>query len=113
MNLGWDCETVYQENINGCRDEEIAEACAREGRVLVTFDKDFGEYRFSHFLGKTGLILLRLPNQGIADVKDALLKAIPEMPPRGVAAPFIVVERHRIRKGRWSVPDISDESQGK
>jgi predicted nuclease of predicted toxin-antitoxin system len=103
-NLGWDCETVYDEELTGSPDDHIADACSREGRILVTFDKDFGDHRFSDRLDRTGLILLRLADQGLTEVKSAIIEAIPHLESALKTSRFVVVENHRIRVGRWVRP---------
>ena len=56
----------------GIRDEAVL-SCARDaGRVLITFDHDFGELIFARQLpGPPAIVLLRLP------MNDALAPAVP------------------------------------
>lgn len=50
-----------KEDMRGASDEEVLERGRREERVLLTFDKDFGELAFRSGLPATcGIVLLRL-----------------------------------------------------
>jgi predicted nuclease of predicted toxin-antitoxin system len=50
-----------KEQMRGAGDDEILERSRREERVLLTFDKDFGELAFRAGLPATcGIVLLRL-----------------------------------------------------
>lgn len=50
-----------KEDMRGASDEEILERGRREGRVLLTFDKDFGELAYRVGLPATcGIVLFRL-----------------------------------------------------
>ncbi len=102
--IGWECETVYQENLQCSSDDVLAAACQSEKRILVTFDKDFGERRFSDILGQSGLILLRLPDMNIQQVVDRIVSGCKELRTSTEQAPFLVIEQERIRRGRWVGP---------
>ena len=51
--------TAVSETARGLSDQEILEMAYREGRIVVTFDKDFGELAFRSKRPTKGLILLR------------------------------------------------------
>ena len=51
----------------GATDDEVLALAAREGRTLLTFDKDFGELARDSALPRTcGVILLRVPIYDVA-----------------------------------------------
>ena len=57
---GHDVESVKEE-MKGVSDREVLERAQREGRLVVSFDKDFGELAFRFGLPATsGVILFRL-----------------------------------------------------
>lgn len=63
-------EVVWvKQQMRGASDEEVLECARREERVLLTFDKDFGELAFRKGLPATcGIVLFRLKMpKGIAD----------------------------------------------
>ena len=61
---GVDIISVYDVG-RGITDSEVAELANREGRILVTFDKDFGTILFVEGLKLPGLILLRFPPRNV------------------------------------------------
>ena len=65
----------------GLSDRKIIEIANNEGRIIVTFDKDFGELIFRERLKVKGLIFLRMPPtspEHIAErIEHILLRKIP------------------------------------
>ena len=58
-NAGWEVFSVAEE-CPGISDEEVAALCSESQRVLLTFDKDFGELARASALPPTcGVILFR------------------------------------------------------
>ena len=85
-----------RETLPGTVDEGVLARARREGRILVTFDKDFGELAFrSRLPADSGVVLLRIPPLSeeyvVSKVKEALRT-------RGDwVGHFSVIEPHRIR----------------
>lgn len=81
---------------SGSCDEDILSRAAAEERVLITFDKDFGELAFrSKLPAKYGIILFRIPEKSssyIANVVTATIESCYDW-----IGHFTVVEEHRIR----------------
>jgi hypothetical protein len=76
--------------------EEVTGLCSEGQRILLTFDKDFGELIFRHGLSAgSGVVLFRLipesPEEA-ADVGLALVKSQPDL-----NGTFCVITRDRIR----------------
>ena len=97
-NAGWEIFSVAEE-CPGISDEEVAILCSDGQRILLTFDKDFGELIFRRGLSAgNGVVLFRLipesPEEA-ADVALALVKSQPDL--NGI---FCVVTRDRIRVRR-------------
>lgn len=92
---GWDVFSIA-EACPGVPDEEVSALCADQQRILLTFDKDFGELVFRRGLpAGSGVVLFRItPSSPVeaADVAMALVTSQPD--PRGF---FCVVTRDRIR----------------
>jgi len=90
-NAGWEIFSVAEE-CPGISDEEVAALCSESKRVLLTFDKDFGELVFRR---GSGVVLFRLipetPEEA-ADVALALVKSLPDL-----NGTFCVITRDRIR----------------
>ena len=87
---------MIAEECPGASDEEVAALCADQQRILLTFDKDFGELIFHRGLpAGSGAVLFRItPNspEEAAVVALALVESQPDL--RGF---FCVVTRDRIR----------------
>jgi len=88
--------TWIREAARGSKDEDVLALAQQEDRILVTFDKDFGELAFRSKLPSTsGVILFRISapsSQYIADVAVQALASRSDW-----AGHFSVVEDHRIR----------------
>jgi predicted nuclease of predicted toxin-antitoxin system len=57
---GYEASTIYDQNLVGEVDENIAEICQTEQRVLVTLDLDFADIRAYPPEKYPGLIVMRL-----------------------------------------------------
>jgi predicted nuclease of predicted toxin-antitoxin system len=85
-----------REDARGSHDEQVLERAQQENRILVTFDKDFGELAFRSKLPSTsGVILFRISvpsSQYIAQVAVQALAGRTDW-----AGHFSVIEDQRIR----------------
>ena len=82
----------------GASDSDVLAQAVRELRVLLTFDKDFGELaKASKLPSACGIVLFRLPMPRPADVRRLarLVNARDDW-----AGHFAVVERGRVRMRR-------------
>jgi predicted nuclease of predicted toxin-antitoxin system len=80
----------------GSRDEDVLARAQSEERILITFDKDFGELAFrAHLPSATGIVLLRIS----APSPDAMSLAIVSALSRRTdwAGHFSVIEDDRVR----------------
>ena len=79
----------------GRRDEDVLARAVREERVILTFDKDFGELAGRAGLPvSSGIVLFRLPMPTPGDVGSTLLARISER--TDSAGHFTVVEPGRV-----------------
>src|SRR5262245_26793153 len=63
----------------GMKDEDVLAWAAREARIVLTFDKDFGELAWRAGLpASSGIVLLRLPMPPVAEVGTTLAARIVE-----------------------------------
>jgi len=85
-----------REDARGNTDEQVLARAQKENRILITFDKDFGELAFHSRLPATsGVILFRISaasSQQIAQVASQALASRTDW-----AGHFSVVEDQRIR----------------
>jgi predicted nuclease of predicted toxin-antitoxin system len=80
----------------GMKDEDILAWAAREERILLTFDKDFGELAWKASLPRAcGIVLFRLPMPSPRSVGQVLAARIAARD--DWAGNFSVVEAARIR----------------
>jgi len=80
----------------GSKDEDVLAQAAREGRIVLTFDKDFGELAWQSSLpASCGVILVRLAMPPASDVGSVLAARIGER--ADWAGHFTVLEPGRIR----------------
>ncbi len=93
--LGYDVAWVRTDD-PGSNDSEVLARAVAEDRVLVTFDKDFGELAFRHGIpASCGVILFRIQPRSPGHVTRKALAALGEH--GGWAGHFSVVEEDRIR----------------
>lgn len=80
----------------GCRDVEILARAQREERIVITFDKDFGELAFRFGLpASSGVILFRISVPSSAHAARVAVAALDSR--TDWAGHFAVVEDRRIR----------------
>ena len=73
--------TMVSEASRGLSDSAVIEHANREGRVILTFDKDFGELIFREGKRVAGLMLLMFPPSSPEHVADRILHAISRVAP--------------------------------
>jgi predicted nuclease of predicted toxin-antitoxin system len=81
---------------SGATDIEVLELCMAQRRVLLTFDKDFGELAFIKGLpAECGIVLFRIAPQSPKEIAVIALSAIQHQP--SWSGYFSVVTRKQIR----------------
>lgn len=80
----------------GARDEDVLARTSAEGRVVITFDKDYGTLVFRHRLpAPAGVVLLRIRPKSVGFILDRVLRVLKSDIP--LANRFTVVSETRIR----------------
>jgi len=80
----------------GATDEQVLDRARAEDRVLLTFDKDFGELALKRGLGASrGIVLFRLPLEKPAELARRIVAALTSRD--DWSGHFSVVESERIR----------------
>ena len=94
------CSALREEGLQRLPNGEIFQKAAREGRVVLTFDLDFGEIVALSGRRQASVILLRLHNTRTTYVIDRLRKVLSESSQALEEGAIVVVEesRHRIRR---------------
>jgi predicted nuclease of predicted toxin-antitoxin system len=95
---GWDVFSIA-EKCPGISDDEVIALCASGQRVLLTFDKDFGELVFRRGLSAaSGVVLFRITPESPDDAAAVALALVDSQ--QDLAETFCVVTRDRIRVRR-------------
>ena len=81
------------------QDTEVIALAARERRVLLTEDKDFGQLVYAELRDSSGVILIRFPTWEREALPAAILEAVKELSDR-LTGIFVVLTPQRIRIGR-------------
>ena len=97
-----------RESLSGTPDDGVLARARSDKRVLLTFDKDFGELAFrSHLPSDCGVVLLRIPplsSEYLVQMVTAALQTRDDW-----VGHFSVVEPHRIRM--IALPRRSDDEE--
>ncbi len=96
QSLGHDVQFLAGTPEHSLSDHEVLELALREGRVLITNDKDFGQLIFRQQLPHSGVILFRLSDES-RDSYISRLKSILEMYHSRLADHFVVVTDGHVR----------------
>ena len=87
----------------GSKDEDVLALAVREERIILTFDKDFGELAWRTGLPvSTGIVLFRLPMPASTEVGAILASRISER--TDWAGHFTVIEPERVRMRPLATP---------
>jgi predicted nuclease of predicted toxin-antitoxin system len=94
--MNFDSASVI-ECMKGAEDEEIMERAVKEGRVIITNDKDFG--RLAGFYKPPGIILLRLKDESVEN-KIKLVSLVVTTYNERILGNVLVVSEKKIRLRR-------------
>jgi predicted nuclease of predicted toxin-antitoxin system len=97
LRHGYPCDSVYDENLQGCSDETVYSACTEQKRVLVTLDFDFADIRRYPPAEGPGCLVLTLGAQSKAAVLKALEKAIDLLRKERVEGALWIISTDKIR----------------
>jgi predicted nuclease of predicted toxin-antitoxin system len=85
-----------REDTRGAPDDKILQRAQEENRIVVTFDKDFGELAFrSKLPAQSGVILFRITPKSSHYIAQVAVQALASR--ENWAGNFSVVEDNRIR----------------
>lgn len=77
---GFDVVDLKQKRYSGLADQDILALAAREGRVIVTHDKDFADPGLFLSRKHPGVLLLRFPDPKPENVVPHLLRVLEQIP---------------------------------
>ena len=73
--------TSVSETSPGLSDRAVIEQANKENRIIITFDKDFGELIFKERLKVKGLILLRIAPASPEHIAERIRHTLSQVPP--------------------------------
>ncbi|GAB3040235.1 DUF5615 family PIN-like protein [Spirosoma pulveris] len=76
-NLGIEVYSVYESN-RGIRDETVIESSRNPPRIILTEDKDFGEWVFAHNVKGISVLFLRYHFKETEAMREVLVKLLTE-----------------------------------
>ena len=94
---GHDALTVWDQDLRGRADADLAEACRTEGRAFLTLDMGFADIREYPPELSAGLIVLRVGSQSRRHVLALIERMIPLLRNEPVASRLWVVDEHSVR----------------
>jgi predicted nuclease of predicted toxin-antitoxin system len=99
--LGIDVYSINELN-GGIRDEQVIELSRNPPRIILTEDKDFGEWVFAHHVRGISVLLLRYHFKETAVMKEILIQLLSERLDKLVGC-FTTVTTQKLRSRRIDV----------
>ena len=96
-NAGFDAVAII-EVAPGAEDAAVIDLAVREGRMLITEDKDFGRFVYADERHTAGVMLLRFPATARANIASTVVELIGRRGDR-LEGRFVVVQPGRRRIG--------------
>ena len=85
----------------GISDREIIELAKKNKQILLTEDKDFGEWVFAHSISGLTIIFLRYNKSNEAEILDSLKLILNELTNGNISHnEFITINKNKIRRRR-------------
>ncbi len=94
---GHDAVTVLDQDLGGTSDPDLAAACVRERRAIVTFDTDFSDIRTYPPQAYSGIVVFRLESQARDHVLEIGLRLLRSLAGSPLDGQLWIVEESRIR----------------
>ncbi|HPZ06712.1 MAG TPA: DUF5615 family PIN-like protein [Candidatus Eremiobacteraeota bacterium] len=93
----YDALTVSEQKLEGQPDDNIAEICAQEGRILISLDLDFTDIRVYPPCKFPGFIVFRVYRQDKYHLLSLLTELIPLLKKEPLNHQLWIVEEDRLR----------------
>lgn len=94
---GHDALTVWDENLRGTADSNLAQICRGEERTIVTLDLDFADIRAYPPARHAGIIVLRLVSQSRGHVLRTVARLLPMLEGVAIAGRLWIVDEQNVR----------------
>lgn len=97
-NQGHDVQTVGDQELQGCSDRYLYEACCTEHRCLVTLDLDFADVTRFSLAKANGIVVIRVPrNPSLKLLEQMISQFLRELNKTPLEKNLWIVEIGRIR----------------
>ncbi|WP_406612828.1 DUF5615 family PIN-like protein [Neolewinella maritima] len=96
-SAGFDLEWIRETN-PGIKDSEVIELAKASGRVLISEDKDFGEWVFAHRVSGLTIIFLRYSKAEYSTILDSLFTVLSKLPFSTNEHSFVTITAGKIRQ---------------
>jgi len=97
VSAGYDAVTVPDQRLGGKPDPDVATACEREGRAIVTLDRHFADIRVYPPAEYHGIIVFRLARIDKHRLLEALKRLVPLLDQEPLAGRLWIVDETSVR----------------
>lgn len=88
-----------RESHPGIMDEEVIKLAKRSNQILITEDKDFGEWVFAHKVNGLTIVFLRYDRSEYPDILSSLLKVLSGLDDmEGRSHEFVTISKKKVRR---------------
>lgn len=94
---GFDCVSIYNQQMIGCSDAEIIEVCKVEGRVLLSLDLDFCDIRQYPPAQYPGIVVFRLSRQDLIYILEIVERIVPLFQIEELDSRLWIVDEKKVR----------------
>lgn len=96
-SAGYQVDTIVERGLSGLPDEEIIALCKKEGRILLTFDSDFGNIFHFPIGSHPGIILIKIKPITVEDSTPAILSFLKRNKPDIFNKALTIITKTKIR----------------
>ena len=96
-NADYDTMTVIEQKLRGKSDDNIANICKKEGRIIVTLDTDFSDMQTYPPSEYPGIMVIRVNRQSKRHITDVFVQTIPLLKKEPIDKSLWIVEETRVR----------------
>ena len=97
QHYGYEVCDVYQQKLSGKSDTILLKRCKEEKYILITQDKDFENVYAYPSPSHAGIIVLRLPSQGVYSVTEAMKRLFAAVDVQKIERVITIVDKTTIR----------------
>jgi predicted nuclease of predicted toxin-antitoxin system len=95
--IGHDVFDVKEKHLENLSDQELFELAQKEGRILVTMDKDFSNILLYPPGEYCGIIVVKLYRLKVAEATKIFLGAINDIKPEHIRENLVIIDRGKTR----------------